>query len=460
MSRDAATAPSAQNDATGDVHVIAGHYEVRRVLGRGGMGVVYEAENTWTHRRVAVKVLDPDRSSDPVQVERFMREARAASALRHPNVVDVLDMGQAPADGALYIVQELLVGEDLRALLEREGPLDEARAREILAPVLRGVAAAHAQGIVHRDVKPANLFLARGLNGELVPKVIDFGIARDISQSTVRTGTGETIGTPAYMAPEQLRAERALTPAVDVWALGVVLHEMLAGDTPFPSDNYNVLVHRVLAGERPPLADTLPKASRSLRGIIDRALEPDPTKRFADASAMLAALQADLADTMRAKAPTAPAPAPSKRRSWIAAGALTLAALAAVGASYLKQPPPTDGPMQKPPTARPEVTPVEADVAPTPVHTTLATPDAAVLDDASPAHTETLAVTALPDASAPTEVSAHAHGRPGRSHGHGAHAEPAAQPTPTPPPASPPAQPPAQPPARPRLPTGGAYPTE
>ncbi len=271
----------------------------------------------------------------------------------------------------------------------------------------------------------------------------------------MRTGTGETIGTPAYMAPEQLRAERALTPAVDVWALGVVLHEMLAGDTPFPSDNYNVLVHRVLAGERAPLADTLPKVSRSLRAILDRALDPDPTKRFADASAMLAALQADLADTMRAKAPTARPPASSKRRSWIAAGALTLVALIAVGVSYARQARPTDGPMQKPPTAHAEVTPVEADVPPTPVHTAPATTDASVIEDASPAHTETVAVTALPDASASAEMSAHAHGRPGRSHGRAAHAEPAAQPPPAQPPAAP-----VQTPTRPRLPTGGAYPTE
>ena len=151
MAPDARPTARATTDGdTGEVPVIGGRYEVRRAIGRGGMGVVYEAENTWTHRRVALKVLDPARSGSPGKVERFMREARAASALRHPNVVDVLDMGQDPADGALYIVQELLRGEDLGALLAREARLPEARARALIIPALRGLAAAHAVGISRR----------------------------------------------------------------------------------------------------------------------------------------------------------------------------------------------------------------------------------------------------------------------------------------------------------------------
>jgi serine/threonine-protein kinase len=323
---DAPQGPAATPDAaTGEVRVVGGRYEIRRAIGAGGMGVVYEAENTWTRRRVALKVLDPARAGGAGRAERFMREARAASALRHPNVVDVLDMGQDPADGALYIVQELLLGEDLRALLAREGRLDEARAAALIAPALRGLAAAHAAGIVHRDVKPANLFLAAGAAGEVVPKVIDFGVARDLREAS-RTADGEAVGTPAYMAPEQLRAEREISPAADVWAVGVVLHEMLAGALPFPADNHNVLVHRVLSGDRAALAESLAHVSAPLRAAIARALEPDPARRFASAAEMLAALElpAGTADTRPAR-PAAPArPRPRGR-------ALVVALLALVG---------------------------------------------------------------------------------------------------------------------------------
>ncbi len=438
MTRDASMAPAQGSDATGDVHVIAAHYEVRRVLGRGGMGVVYECENTWTHRRVAVKVLDPARSSDPVQVERFMREARAASALRHPNVVDVLDMGQDARDGALYIVQELLVGEDLRALIERDGAIDEARTREIIVPVLRALAAAHSAGIVHRDIKPANLFLARGMSGEIVPKVIDFGIARDVAQDTARTSTGETIGTPAYMAPEQLRAEKHLTPAVDVWAVGVVIYEMLTGDTPFPSDNYNVLVHRVLGGERPPLDEALPHVSRSLRAIIDRALEPAAAKRFADASAMLQAIESDTAITIpspRREVEVAPAvttepepatPAPtiaSPARSRRVPAVIAALAVAAIGVAVALS-------------RSPEAPPVTV-VAPTRIRPDVSVPSSlshdatAAIVDAAPAVAEPAAIDATvaveTDASAAVEIDAgaRAHGR--SRHGHASRAERDAQ---------------------------------
>ncbi|MFO0608621.1 MAG: serine/threonine-protein kinase [Polyangiales bacterium] len=340
---------------TGETRVVAGRYQVRRALGSGGMGVVYEAENTWTRRRVALKVLPADRTADPMAVERFMREARTAASLRHPNVVDVLDMGQDPADGSLFIVQELLEGEDLRALLAREGPLDERRARALIAPALRGLAAAHAAGVVHRDVKPANLFLARGPEGEEAIKVIDFGIAREAEVDTRnRTGTGVTVGTPAYMAPEQLRAEKSVGPAADVWAVGVVLHEMLTGDTPFPSDNYNVLVHRVLSGDPPPLDTTL-AAAPTLRPVIARCLAHDPAARFPDAAAVLAALPPPAPPPAPptpapevSPAPKAPAPAP--RRAWpvaLAASAVALTAIAVV-ATAARGPAPLPRPRPRP----------------------------------------------------------------------------------------------------------------
>jgi hypothetical protein len=336
---------------TGETRVVAGRYEVRRALGSGGMGVVYEAENTWTRRRVALKVLPPDRATDPMVVERFMREARTTASLRHPNVVDVLDMGQDPADGSLFIVQELLRGEDLRAFLEREGPVDERRARELIVPALRGLAAAHAAGIVHRDIKPANLFLARGPEGETVIKVIDFGIAREAAgDARHRTETGVTIGTPAYMAPEQLRAQKDVGPAADVWSVGVVLHELLTGDTPYPSDNYNVLVHRVLSGDPPPLDETLRDAP-TLRPIVARCLAHDAAARYPDAAALLAALREEPITPKPEAAPPAPAATTARggtpRRPWPIAAAVVAVVLTslAVAVTATRTPTPTPTPV-------------------------------------------------------------------------------------------------------------------
>jgi serine/threonine-protein kinase len=287
--------------------------------------VVHEAENTWTGRRVAVKVLHAEAGDPPDKAERFIREARAASALRHPNVVDVLDMGQDP-DGALYIVQELLEGEDLRARLAREGRLDEATALAIIAPVLQGLAAAHAAGVVHRDIKPANLFLARGHDGAVVPKVIDFGVARDARQ-TRTTQTGEVLGTPADMAPEQLRGEREVTPAADVWSVGVVLHEMLCGVTPFAAASHPLLVHRVLSGERAPLSQSLPEVSARVREVIERALHPEADRRFGSAAAMREALEVPATAT--------PSPSPRRFSPMIAAVAL-ITALVILAAEALR----------------------------------------------------------------------------------------------------------------------------
>jgi hypothetical protein len=403
-------APAVDPEAeTGETRVVAGRYEVRRALGSGGMGVVYEAENTWTRRRVALKVLPADRAADPMVVERFMREARTTASLRHPNVVDVLDMGQDPADGSLFIVQELLQGEDLRAYLEREGPVDERRARELIVPALRGLAAAHAAGIVHRDIKPANLFLARGPEGEMVIKVIDFGIAREATtDARHRTETGVTIGTPAYMAPEQLRAQKDVGPAADVWSVGVVLHELLTGDTPYPSDNYNVLVHRVLSGEAPPLDVTL-RAAPTLRPIIARCLAHDPAARYPDAAALLAALRVEPVETPRPPAPVV-APVETPRRAWPLAAAVAAVALTtlAVAFTVTRRPAPT-------------VTPVAVLRAPV-------LPDAAVV--AAPDAMAAVQAPTVPDAAVDAGVTEAprgvvAHGRRGRrasSHDAGANA--------------------------------------
>jgi len=368
---------------TGETRVVAGRYEVRRALGSGGMGVVYEAENTWTRRRVALKVLPPDRATDPMVVERFMREARTTASLRHPNVVDVLDMGQDPADGSLFIVQELLQGEDLRAFLEREGPVDERRARELIVPALRGLAAAHAAGIVHRDIKPANLFLSRGTEGETVIKVIDFGIARDATgDARHRTETGVTIGTPAYMAPEQLRAQKDVGPPADIWSVGVVLHELLTGATPYPSDNYNVLVHRVLSGDPPPLDETLRDAP-TLRPIVARCLAHDAAARYADAAALLAALREEPAVVTPAPAAlVAPvvAPVEAPRRPWPIVAAVTAVVMTslAVAVTVTRTPAPTPVAVLRAPATPDAATTATPDVAAAAVTPSEPAPDAGV----------------------------------------------------------------------------------
>jgi serine/threonine-protein kinase len=158
--------------------VIGEKYKVARLLGEGGMGAVYEAENTWTRRRVAVKVMRPEFARDPEASQRFLREAQSAAQIDHPNVVSVLDMGRDATTKALFIVQEYLVGCELRALLDEKGAMPPEQALELMLPVIDGLVAAHALGVVHRDLKPENIFLVQSRTGRTVPKLIDFGIAK------------------------------------------------------------------------------------------------------------------------------------------------------------------------------------------------------------------------------------------------------------------------------------------
>ncbi len=350
MSHDAA-----QDDATGRLPLIAGKYRVLRVLGRGGMGVVYEAENTWTGRRVAVKVLADERR-DAEQVARFLQEARTTATLRHPAVVDVLDMGRDPDTQDLYLVQELLVGETLRARLDRDGALAPAEAVRVVRAVLEGLAAAHAAGVVHRDVKPSNVMLT---DGGARPRLIDFGIAKAAAgdASAVETSTGQILGTPAYMAPEQLRGERSVDAQADVWSAGAVLYECLSGRAPFRADNYNLLVYAVLSGEARPLRDAVPDVPPGLAAVVDRALSPDRARRYASAAAMLDALDAPWD---RAPDPPAAPPRPA-RRPWALAAAGALVASAGLALTF--RPHPTTPRPRAPEAPRPAVVVPDASAA-------------------------------------------------------------------------------------------------
>jgi tetratricopeptide (TPR) repeat protein len=262
-----------------------GPYRMLREIGAGGMGVVYEAEDSRLRRRVAIKLLLPENSRDRAAKERFLREARAASALDDPNICTIHDVGEH--DGRLYIVMAYYEGETLKERLAR-GPLPAAEARQVAVQVARALARAHEAGIVHRDVKPANVMLTRHRN----VKVLDFGIAKMKGDSTL-TRTGSSPGTPAYMSPEQVRGE-PVDGRTDLWALGVMLYEMLAGRRPFPGDDQEIVLAAIRSREPEPLDRLRPEVPPELARTVAKALAKDPGDRYADAAELLADLGSEL----------------------------------------------------------------------------------------------------------------------------------------------------------------------
>ena len=237
-------------------------------------------------RKVAIKLLSPEYVHIEEDVLRFLREARAAAAIRHSNVVDVLDVARDD-DGTPFIVQELLSGEDLeRYLRTRNGRLSSEEALEIMIPVADAVAAAHAQNVVHRDLKPANIFLARDRN-KITPKVLDFGAClfptiAERSAKEVRM----LIGTPHYMAPEQIVSKQDVDARSDVWALGVILYELLVGETPFEAETANAVLQLVKTRDVPPLRERARDAPADLEALIARCTKRDRLARYADAGAL------------------------------------------------------------------------------------------------------------------------------------------------------------------------------
>ncbi len=226
--------------------VIGGKYRVVRLLARGGMAVVYEAQHTLVHLRSAIKLLRRDLAERRDILARFEREAATAGALENENVAAAVDFG-ITEDGTPYIVMEFLAGESLGALLEREGRLPLRRAADLIAQACRGVGAAHAAGIVHRDLKPHNLFVCRREDGTDLVKVLDFGVAKlqAIDAESAATHTGTTLGTAAYMSPEQARGERTIDARTDIYALGAILYELLSGRLPHPGDSHNAILHHI-----------------------------------------------------------------------------------------------------------------------------------------------------------------------------------------------------------------------
>lgn len=269
---------------------LAGRYHLVRKLGKGGMGKVYEAEDEQLERRVAVKVLaDPDANQSTVK--RMLREARAAARLKHTHVIQVWDLGKNPDDGMPYIVYELLEGEDLRTLLTRRPRLPVEEVLAIVVPVMAGLMAVHRAEIIHRDLKPENIFLAKTSDGTTVPTLIDFGIARlaDTGPES-KTSTNVVVGTPNYMAPEQFTDSSKVDHRADVWAMGVVIYEMLAGRVPFLASNYQELLYKIAHAAPTPLLEVAPKVAPALAVFVHEALEKEPSARFPTMQAFLEAL--------------------------------------------------------------------------------------------------------------------------------------------------------------------------
>jgi serine/threonine protein kinase len=273
--------------------LVADRYRLARHLGQGSMGDVYEAKNEWTRRKVAIKFLRPELGSDPEGVRRFLREAQSAARVGHPHIVEILDAGRAADDGTLYIVQEFLTGETLRDRLNRAGILPVEEALRIALPLLDALCAAHRLGVVHRDIKPENIFIVENPNGQRQPKLIDFGFAkvRRRGRRAEETLTrGDAPGTPRYMAPEQFSGERGLDARVDVWAMGVVLFEMISSRYPHEAVQLFELMNQVQHQPARPLCEVAPGCPADVAAVVGRALEADRERRFPSVSTFLAAL--------------------------------------------------------------------------------------------------------------------------------------------------------------------------
>jgi serine/threonine protein kinase len=277
---------------------IGGKYEVQKLLGKGAMGEVYSARHAALDRIVAVKIVTVDERTDRTLIGRFKSEARAASRLDHPNSVQIIDYGEENEGRLLYIVMELLKGQDLEVVLKRIGRMSETRACAIMSQVLSALTAAHQNSIVHRDLKPANIMLVKNLSeGSEVVKVCDFGIAKlqdplsseDPTGMMTMTKAGAVIGTPSYMSPEQAAGKR-VDARTDLFSCGVILYRMLTGKKPFTSETLMGLLSQVMSHQPTPISQLNAAVDGRLVQIVERAMQKDPNQRFQSAREMKQAL--------------------------------------------------------------------------------------------------------------------------------------------------------------------------
>lgn len=258
------------------------------MVGIGGMGRVYCAEQVALGRTVAVKVVHPHLADDELAAARFLNEARTASRLSHPNSVAIFDFGRTE-QGQPYIVMEYLRGRDLGRVAHDEGPLPIRRITDVLRQTLAALEEAHALGIVHRDLKPSNLFLTKRPDGSALVKVLDFGVAKLLNNDPSKpalTANGAVIGSPVYMSPEQLLGKKTVDARSDVWQLGVILHELLTGDCPFDGRTMAEIMLAIGVQPAKPLRQLRPDAPAELEALVLRCLEKDADKRLPDVAAL------------------------------------------------------------------------------------------------------------------------------------------------------------------------------
>jgi serine/threonine-protein kinase len=342
---------------TGDV--LNGKYQILRQLGQGGMGAVYEARHLGTGRRVAVKVIIGRNVRDrPEMLARFQREARAAGAIESQHVAQVFDTGSDTTTGDPYLVMEFLSGRDLESAIQALGPLPPDVVLRVAAQATIGLAKAHEAGVVHRDIKSANVFLARQDVDAIVVKLLDFGIAKvtddqfSSSAGVSLTQSGALLGSPLYMSPEQAKGSKTIDHRTDIWSLGIVLYEALTGATPFAHcETLGPLILAIYSDEPKPIRDSAPWVPPEIASLVHKALSRDPTARFSTAKEMFEAVRSlltsgyslhesmmvrlpeaqrsSLGSTARISSPparvsTAPAPAPAALSYATAAGVETV----------------------------------------------------------------------------------------------------------------------------------------
>jgi len=310
--------------------LLAGKFRIERLLGAGAMGAVYAIRHELTRHRRALKLLHADARAVPEIVQRFLNEASAAGRAGSPHLVETFDAGVLPS-GEPYVVMELLDGETLTALLEREGPLGVDKAAELLGQAAEGMAAAHTAGIIHRDLKPDNLFVTHG-SGHPFVKILDFGVSKFASDSgaqLTQTRAGVMYGSPAYMSPEQLMGRLDVDARTDVFGLGVVLFQVLTGKLPFDAPTIHALSVKVLSGQVTPVETLRADLPAPLVAIVRKALQPDRAQRHASARELADELQR----FRRTSSPVAtrpPAPSVNPPAAIGASRYVLMAALAAV----------------------------------------------------------------------------------------------------------------------------------
>lgn len=337
--------------------LIAGKYEVIEEIATGGMGVVYLAQQAGLNRTVAIKLMRSSVAGCVDAAIRFTREARIAAQLASPHIVSVLDIGLTD-DGLPFIVMEHLKGHDLEEHLTKNGPLAFDEAIGLFRQICRGLYEAHNHGIVHRDLKPGNIFLVSESGGYRAV-LLDFGVSKQASQSEVGlTQTGMVMGSPRYMSPEQLADSKSVDHRSDIWSLGVILYEIIAGTPPYKSTTLVHLVTEILQGTPQPLRELRPDVPASLAAIVKRCMRREPEHRFESADALSQALSGSQGSSLvptnlSLPIPVVPTPAPASKRLRVALIGGTLTGLAVLSLILLSRDGPGGGEVRDEPTSVP-----------------------------------------------------------------------------------------------------------